>query len=180
VEQDPVTLFERAASHAAAMASKVDALQLDAPTPCREWTVAQLLEHMAGGTSYLLGALGVAHEPPGTNVGAYAAAVARCVAELREPGALERRCMSPAGFEWSMAEATAGTFMDQLVHTWDLAVATGQDPTLDDDLAAACVAMFLPAMPEIGRQAGLVGPEVPVPADASPQDRLLGAMGRQP
>ena len=40
--------------------------------------------------------------------------------------------------------------------------------------------MFLPAMPGIGRRAGLVGPEVPVPADASAQDRLLGAMGRQP
>lgn len=180
MEQDPVALFVRAASHAAAMASKVDASQLDAPTPCREWTVAQLVEHMAGGPSYLLGALGVAHEPPRTNVDAYAAAVARCLAELRAPGALERRSLSPAGFEWSMAEATAGTSMEHLVHTWDLAEATGQDPTLDDDLDEACVAMFLPAMPEVGRRAGLDGPEVPVPADASPQYRLLGAMGRQP
>jgi hypothetical protein len=40
--------------------------------------------------------------------------------------------------------------------------------------------MFLPQMPEIGRQAGIVGPAVPVPATASAQDRLLGAMGRQP
>jgi hypothetical protein len=87
---------------------------------------------------------------------------------------------SPAGFEWSIAEATAGTFMDQLIRTWDPAVAAGQDHKLADDLAEACVAMFLPAMPEIGRQAGLVGPEVAVPAAASAQDRLLGAMGRRP
>jgi uncharacterized protein (TIGR03086 family) len=180
VEQDPITLFERAASAAVATARKVAPAQLGAATPCQEWTVAQLLEHMAGGTSYLLGAVGVSHDPPGTDIDAYASDMARCVEALRGPGVLERRCMSPAGFEWSIAEATAGTFMDQLVHTWDLAIATGQDTKLDSELTEACVAMFLPAMPEIGRQAGIVGPEVAVPADASAQDRLLGAMGRQP
>jgi hypothetical protein len=40
--------------------------------------------------------------------------------------------------------------------------------------------LFLPQMPDIGRSAGIVGPEVVVPDDASPQDCLLGAMGRQP
>jgi uncharacterized protein (TIGR03086 family) len=70
--------------------------------------------------------------------------------------------------------------MDVLVHTWDLATATGQDPNLDPELVDACVAMFLPDMPERGRAAGIVGPAVDVPDDASPQDRLLGAMGRRP
>ena len=88
--------------------------------------------------------------------------------------------MSPAGFEWSVAEATAGTAMDQLVHTWDLAVAIGADRQLDPELVDSIVVMFLPQMPEIGRQAGIVGPEVVVADDASPQDRLLGAMGRHP
>jgi uncharacterized protein (TIGR03086 family) len=88
--------------------------------------------------------------------------------------------MSPAGFEWSIGEALAGTAMDQLVHTWDLAVAIGADRRLDPEQVEACVAMFLPQMPDIGRAAGLVGPEVPIAPDASPQDRLLGAMRRQP
>ncbi|MGH9155072.1 MAG: TIGR03086 family metal-binding protein [Acidimicrobiales bacterium] len=180
MEHDPVVLFERAATAASALAGTVTPAQLGDPTPCRDWTVAQLLAHMAGGTSYLLGALGVDHEAPGTDVGAYRAAVSRYVEALHQPGALEGRCISPAGFEWSIAEATAGPFMDQLVHTWDLAVATGHDRTLDPELAEACVSMFLPAMPEIGREAGLVGPAVVVPIDASAQDRLLGAMGRQP
>jgi uncharacterized protein (TIGR03086 family) len=86
----------------------------------------------------------------------------------------------PAGFEWSISEATAGTAMDQLVHTWDLAVAIGGDRRLDPELIAAIHAMFLPHMPEMGRAAGIVGPEVVVADDASPQDRLLGAMGRRP
>lgn len=70
--------------------------------------------------------------------------------------------------------------MDQLVYTWDLATATGQDGTLDPELDEACTGMFLPQMPERGRSAGLIGPAVVVSPDASDQDRLLGAMGRQP
>ena len=99
---------------------------------------------------------------------------------LREPEVLTRTCQSPLNFEWTIEQAVAGTFMDQLIHTWDLATATGQDSTLDPDLVAACVAMFLPDMPEMGRAGGLVGPVIAVPADASPQAKLLGAMGRTP
>ncbi len=177
---DPVSLFERAASHAATLIEAVRPADRTLPTPCAEWDVQALIDHMSGGTSYLLTAAG---EPPAENptaVETYRQAVARCVELLRRPGALDARCASPVGFEWSVGEAVAGTFMDQLVHSWDLAVATNQDAGLDPELAAACVEMFLPAMPELGRQAGLVGPAVPVPDEASAQARLLGAMGRHP
>jgi uncharacterized protein (TIGR03086 family) len=107
-------------------------------------------------------------------------AVDACAKALRRPGALEQRCMSPAGFEWSVAEAAAGTAMDQLIYTWDLAVAVDAERKLDEDLVDAVVGMFLPQMPEVGRQAGLVGPPALVPAEASAQSRLLGAMGRNP
>ncbi len=175
----PVVLFERAARGAATMAAQVRPDQLAGATPCAEWDVAALLAHMRGGTRYLLDAVGLdAGEPPGRHDD-YAAAVARCADALRSPGALERRCTSPAGFEWSVAEAAAGTAMDQLVHTWDLAVAVGGDRVLDPELVEAVVAMFLPQMPEVGRAAGFVGPAVDVGADASAQARLLGAMGRR-
>jgi uncharacterized protein (TIGR03086 family) len=70
--------------------------------------------------------------------------------------------------------------MDRLIHTWDLCVAIGEDPSMDPRVVDAVVATFLPHMPEVGRQAGFVGDPVPVPEDATPQDRLLGAMGRDP
>lgn len=70
--------------------------------------------------------------------------------------------------------------MDQLIHTWDLAVAVGADRQLDPEVTAAVVAIFLPGMPDVGRQAGLVGPAVPVADGASDQDVLLAAMGRDP
>jgi uncharacterized protein (TIGR03086 family) len=177
-----VALFERATARAASVLDRVCPEQLDAPTPCAEWSVQQLVEHMVGSTDYLLGASGAAvpgRSAPAT-VSDYRDGVRRVLDALGRPGALQRRCVSPLGFEWSIAEATAGTFMDNLVHTWDLATATGQDRRLDEELVDACVAMFLPEMPERGRAAGIVGPAVEVPPQASAQDRLLGAMGRRP
>jgi uncharacterized protein (TIGR03086 family) len=179
---DPVGLFRAATRQSATVMAAVDATELSAPTPCDEWSVQQLMDHMAGGPAYLLAAVegGAPLPVQGVTVEDYRKRVDEALAALADPAVLARTCVSPVGFEWTLAEATAGTFMDTLVHTWDLAVATGQDGTLDPALVEACVAIFLPDMPERGRAAGLIGPAVPVPADASPQDRLLGAMGRRP
>lgn len=171
-------MFERAAVAASGLARSVRADQMRMSTPCSEWDVAALLEHMARGPTYLLGALGVVDD--GAGRWPDPAAIDAVVSRLGEPGALDRRCMSPAGFEWSVAEATAGTAMDQLIHTWDLAVALGVDRMLDAEVTDAVVSMFLPQMPEVGRHAGFVGPAVEVGVDAAPQERLLGAMGRDP
>jgi uncharacterized protein (TIGR03086 family) len=144
--------------------------------------VQQLIDHMVGGTDYLLAALAgePAPERSGRTVEEYNLGLAQLHSGLRAPGGLGRLCISPLGFEWPVAHAVAGTFMDALIHTWDLATATGQDATLDPELVDACTAIFLPDMPERGRASGLVGPAVVVPEDASPQDRLLAAMGRRP
>jgi len=185
---DPVGLFEAATRATLDRLEGVSAAQLADPTPCTEWDVRALVDHVIGGPVYLLAALGESVDGPGGPAGApgerlaqsYAQLRGRCLGALRRPSAAEVRCLSPLGFEWSVAEATAGTFMDQLVHTWDLATATGQDTRLDPMLVDACIALFLPEMPERGRAAGLIGPAVPVPEDAPAQDRLLGAMGRHP
>lgn len=179
---DPLTLYRSAAERALAVAAAVAPDQLHRPTPCTEWRVQDVLDHLVGGTEYLLAAIGGRAPQPvsGATAADYRQGVDAVLAGLEDPAALTRTCTSPLGFEWPVADAVAGTFMDVLVHTWDLARATGQDPTLDPALVDACTALFLPDMPEQGRAAGIVGPAVPVAADASPQDRLLGAMGRRP
>jgi uncharacterized protein (TIGR03086 family) len=173
-------MFQRAAANAVSTAGAVRPDQRHLPTPCTQWDVDALLGHMVSGPGYLLGALGLDAPPVSTDAASYRAVVERCVEALRAPGAVDGRCQSPAGFEWSIGEAVAGTAMDQLVHTWDLAVAIGADRQLDAALVETIVAMFLPQMPEVGRSAGIVGPEIPVPANAPAQDQLLGAMGRHP
>jgi uncharacterized protein (TIGR03086 family) len=179
---DPVSLYEAASAHAARVIDAVRADQLTSSTPCAEWSVQDLVDHLVGSTEYLRAALDGRPPEPVSGSGAvdYRAGRGSVLAGLATPGALERTCRSPLGFDWTLAEATAGTFMDTLIHTWDLATATGQDTGLDPALVDACVAMFLPDMPPRGRAAGIVGPEVVVGPDADPQARLLGAMGRRP
>jgi uncharacterized protein (TIGR03086 family) len=179
---DPVDLYRRATARAIGVARRVEPDQLGDPTPCSAWNVQDLLDHLTGGTEYLLAALEQREPAPrqGTAATDYEAGVAAVLDGLAAPGALDRMCMSPLGFEWPVGQAVAGTFMDVLIHTFDLARATGQDERLDPELVEWCIAMFLPDMPERGRQAGIVGPAVQIGADAAPQDVLLAAMGRTP
>ncbi|CPR05646.1 hypothetical protein BN971_00618 [Mycobacterium bohemicum DSM 44277] len=179
---DPLSLYRAATDRAVAVVEAVRPDQLGWPTPCSEWSVQALIDHLVGGAQYLLAAAtGAEPAPPeGAPITGYRTWVERVLTAVASPGATARVCVSPLGFEWSVAEAVAGTFMDVLIHSWDLARATGQDDRLDPDLVGACAAMFLPDMPERGREAGIVGPEVPVPPGASAQDRLLAAMGRTP
>ena len=68
---------------------------------------------------------------------------------------------------------------DVFMHTWDLALATGQDATLDPDKCAELLAGMEP-LDEILRQSGQYGPKVEVPADADVQTRLMAFIGRDP
>lgn len=68
-------------------------------------------------------------------------------------------------------------------HGWDLAKATGQDPTIDPHEVAALWAALAPASPGFWawqRAHGYYGPPVAVPDDAPLQDRVLGLTGRDP
>jgi uncharacterized protein (TIGR03086 family) len=68
---------------------------------------------------------------------------------------------------------------DVLVHTWDLARATGQDETIDAAECARLVEAMEP-MDEVLRQSGHFGPRVAVAADADEQTKLIAFTGRQP
>ncbi len=68
---------------------------------------------------------------------------------------------------------------DVVMHTWDLARATGQDDRLDPDFCAEAFAGMEP-MADVLAASGQFGPRVPVPADADPQSKLLGLIGRDP
>ena len=179
---DPLALYRAATDRAVAVVEAVRPERLGSPTPCTEWTVQHLIDHLVDGTVYLLSALDGREAEPRVQatVADYRRGVADVLNVLAVPEAMERTCMSPLGFEWPMSQAVAGTFMDVLVHTWDLARATNQDEKLDPVLVNACSVMFLPDMPERGRKAGIIGAAVEVGVGASPQDRLLAAMGRQP
>ena len=68
---------------------------------------------------------------------------------------------------------------DVLIHTWDLARATGLDERLDADEVHRMVVAIEP-MDEVLRTSGHYGPRVDVPADADEQTRLIAFTGRRP
>ncbi|MGA8112263.1 MAG: TIGR03086 family metal-binding protein [Actinocatenispora sp.] len=176
----------------------VRADQWNAPTPCTEWTVRQLVNHMArgnlgylrlvrGGSADEFLRLRDADALGADPTDAYRRSVRRCAAAFREPGALDRTLDYPLGAV-SGRQALAVRTTDSVVHTWDLAVALG----LDDRLDAGLVDWVDGHLDEI--YAGLAETPVSaatshrffaaprgVPVDhASRQDRLLHRMGRTP
>jgi uncharacterized protein (TIGR03086 family) len=77
-------------------------------------------------------------------------------------------------------EAIAMFFMgDVLLHTWDLARATGQDETLDPEVVHDMLIGMEP-LDDMLRASGQYGPKVDVGADADEQTRLIAFTGRDP
>lgn len=109
----------------------------------------------------------------------YRSAVAQALERAARPGALEAQIASPAG-EMSAAQFLVILALDHLVHTWDLAKATGPNTRLDPAVTETGYGMFVPGLIDMARPHGAVGPPVPVSDGASPQDKLLGYTGRQP
>ena len=68
---------------------------------------------------------------------------------------------------------------DILVHTWDLARATGLDERLDADEVHRMYESMLP-IDEVLRNSGHFGPRVDVPDDADEQSKLIAFTGRRP
>ncbi len=168
--------------------------QLDAATPCSEWDVCALMNHMLGGIETTAGSM--AGNPPDLRpmeadsslvgqrdvsalVETYRNATERLLQLAQEPGALNRIVPSPFG-EMPAARFVVGTVLDQTIHCWDLAKATGQETTLPAELVAYAMPVLSGGFAEGGRAMGVVGPEIQVPEGANEQDRLIGFMGRQP
>jgi uncharacterized protein (TIGR03086 family) len=158
-----------------------------ARTPCAGWDVQGLVSHLVSGNLWAaeLGAGGtieqVGDRLDGDLLGADPAAAytasARAASDVfRRPGALDAPCAVSYGPVPGSVYA-GHRLIDVLIHGWDLATSTGQDPRLDDDLVEACRTV---AEPQIGmlRASGAFGERVQVAADASAQSRLLAMFGR--
>lgn len=192
-------LLDRYALASNGFAEKLPAVrpeQWTGTTPCTEWNVRQLVNHMArANLSYVAlldGGSGAefirqrdADALGSDPAGAFARSAQACAQAYGRPGALRRTVDHPSG-RITAEQALAMRTADSVIHTWDLARAIGADERLD----AGLVAWIDEHLDEI--YAGL--PETPIAADsthrffAAPagvlgpdaprQDRLLHLMGR--
>ena len=182
---DPIERIERATAFASEKVNQVKPDDMAKPTPCAEFDVRALLNHMLGGLTMLTTAAGggAATMPDGDQLGEAPGATyderrRALLTAVRGPGVLERNWEMPFG---SMAGGMmAGiAFMEHLTHGWDIAKATGQDTTLPADLVSECTELVTP-MDAMLRMPGVCGPRVEVPESASAQDKLIAFMGRHP
>jgi uncharacterized protein (TIGR03086 family) len=178
--------FVRALDGFEAVVAGVPPGRWDSPSPCASWSAVDVAGHVIGGlraTQAL--ATGRQDEDrgadPGSAVGAdplavWRAARADMMAAL-EPAGLARPVPLPGGGEMPLGEFLERYPVEILVHTWDLAEATGQAAVLDPGLvhdALETAQQFVP----VGRAAGLVGPECAVAGHAPDLTRLLAKFGR--
>ena len=111
-------------------------------------------------------------------LGAYGASAQAAAEAFEVAGALDAQCAVSYGPVPGSVYA-GHRFIDILIHGWDLAIATGQDATLDTALVAACLAVVEPQA-GLMQASGSYGSHVDAPADADPQTRLLALLGRRP
>lgn len=167
--------------------------QLTDPTPCPDYTVGDLADHV-GGLALAFAAAARKQVLPGSENGGSGDATRledgwrdRMTGDLAE---LADAWADPAAYD---GEATAGgvtmpapvmaqvALNEVVVHGWDLARATGQDFEASGADLVACLAFAEPfSQPGTEEMRGTAfGPVVPVPADADDLTRLLGYMGRR-
>jgi uncharacterized protein (TIGR03086 family) len=147
--------------------------------------VRDLLGHLIGGATHFAAVMRgeESAEPAQVSDESMVAAATAAVVDLddafRTPGALERIVETPFG------ELPGETFarllaFDLLMHTWDLATATGQKvdvpPTVVDAVSAFAHSAVTPDL----RGPQTFGPEAQVPDDASALDELVAFAGRHP
>ncbi len=166
--------------------------QLGDPTPCPDFTVGDLVEHIGGLALAFTAAARkemslLTGNPPRPDASRLPvdwrsripADLVALATAWRVPDAWTG--MATAGGVTMPGEVTGLVALDEVVlHGWDLAAAIGRTYEVDPDLLAAVhgfVASFGPD-PEV--RGGLFGPVIEVPATAPPLDRVLGLAGRDP
>ena len=181
-------LYVRAMESAARFVSGVPKGAWHDPTPCTEWDLRVLVNHitfenlwaaelfpgktMAEVGDRLEGDL-VGDDP----IAAFNRSVEAATAAVSAPGAMEAVTHLSFG-DTPGSEYARELFADMLIHGWDVAKASRQDAALD----AALVDAGLPLAEEVAAMAGGSGAfaaPVAIPGDAPAQTRLLALVGRR-
>jgi uncharacterized protein (TIGR03086 family) len=190
-----VALDAHAVQASVAVTEQAGPADLARPTPCGDWTLDQLLAHMAGQhDGFAAAAAGNGADPavwrprpPAADpVAEYAAAAGRVQAAFAADGMLDRDFTLPEidpAATFPAALAISFHFIDYVVHGWDVARTLGLDYQLEPDLlgVALAVAAAVPDDDQTRRRPGAAfAPRVSAPAGAGPLDQVMALLGRPP
>lgn len=156
----------------------------EASTPCTEWNVHEVLDHVCQGCQGMAGGLQgqappeeapdlLANGPAQGWADAHAA-----LSAVATPEILSATHQMPFG-EVTGEMALSVIVADAATHAWDVAKGAGVEIDMPHELAEFALATWKQLVPPEGRQGGFAD-VVPVGDDASAVDRLAGYTGRQP
>jgi uncharacterized protein (TIGR03086 family) len=157
--------------------------QWSAPTPCTDWTVHRLVNHLIG-MNLVFAALLRDQAPPERGgdrigddpIGAYRESGSVLMAAFDELGVLDDTFHGPLGTATGVDRLQIRLY-DLLAHGWDLAQATGQSVELPNDLAEDALVFArvqLSTQPRNGRFESAQS----ISDDAPAIDRLVAFLGR--
>jgi uncharacterized protein (TIGR03086 family) len=179
---DPLVAHQRAQDAFAALLANVSPDQLGAPTPCSEWTIQDLIEHVMYGNEHVgLWAEKPTQPParPGDIVAAHRVTADAAQEIFAGPDGMSTMFTLPFG------EIPGQLFIgvrtgDVLTHAWDLAAATGQSTDIDPELATeqlAAVRAFVG--PQFRGPGNIFAEEQPCSSERAPADQLAAFLGRK-
>jgi uncharacterized protein (TIGR03086 family) len=193
-----VELHRRAVAGIRPVLDRVDPADLDRPTPCADWDLRALLEHMTGQDHGFAAAVRAAHDGGEVDVAEFAprplgpSPAGTLATGLDEvvtafaTGADAPVLLPEFGVRLPLPVVAQMHLIDTLVHGWDVAAALGVPDgyvaQLDADVVAAALAMSEQIPDDESREApgAAFGHAVPAPDGADPWTRVLTLLGRDP
>lgn len=184
--EDVRELYRRALERFGQHVHAVGDDQWHLPTPCVEWDVRQLVNHLVSENRWIPPLLAGGTVPEqGTRLdgdllgedpkGAWDRAAGE--AELTVQETPSDRTVHLSGRDVPASLYVFEVFADLVVHSWDLAQAIGADGTIDADIVEAIYARYKP-VERLLKGSGQYGERIEVSPDASPQTKLLAVFGR--
>jgi uncharacterized protein (TIGR03086 family) len=163
------------------------------PTPCADWNVRQVLQHVTNG-NVIFATIATGARSPGPItaeeravdwLGADPAAGFRSTGKVMHdafltPGFLDGRRETPVMGEQSGTTIVHMRMNELLIHGWDLARGTGQPADLPEDLAEGALTLWRTRLSDRPREGMPFDAPQPVADDAPAIDRLAAFLGRKP
>lgn len=179
-------LFQTAVHSVHDVIQHVSLDDMNKPTPCSEWNVRQLLNHIVSEVAWIKPLLhgktidevgGVLDgdllgDTPAEAWQAYKQEAQQAVTNAK-PDTIAHLSYADKPAQAYIAEVSA----DMIVHGWDLARAIGLEYVIEDTIAQQCLDATKDIMPS-GRQYGFIGPAITVANNASAAEKMLAEFGR--
>jgi uncharacterized protein (TIGR03086 family) len=175
--------LRRSLSAVDSLVSHIRPDQWSSPTPCTEWDVCRVVEHLIG-MNRVFAAMLAGEAPPQRGEDLAAEALPQAFREsaaalldaFAQPGSLDRSYPGPLGSATG-AERLGIRLYDLLAHGWDIAIATGQPARLPVDAAVDALTFVRGQLSDDARP-GRFGPRRNVPDTASAIEKLVAFLGR--